>query len=112
MYLLFIQFLLLLYGVYENKKAIEVGSNYSLIQEYYFLSAIRDLENMLVSKEIPISKGIYTFLHGEVHYTINQSSPEGYKIEYKLYLLDNEAIHGTSYFNNEQNKMVKWVEIN
>ncbi|WP_193224529.1 competence type IV pilus minor pilin ComGG [Bacillus sp. B1-b2] len=111
-YLLFIQFLLLLYDVYQNKKAIEVEATHSIIQEYYFLSVIKEVENQLAHNEIASSKGIYSFINGEVHYTINSSSTQEYKIDYKLYHFNKKAVSGTSYFNKEQNRMVKWVEIN
>lgn len=111
-YLLVIQFLLLYFGVYLNKRGIEEEAISSLKQEYYFMSTLKDIENQLVSGVSPSLKGTYTYLHGDVSYVITQQSSVDYKIDYKLTLKENTSVSGTSYFNKTQNKMKKWVEIN
>ena len=111
-YLLFIQFLILFFGIYINKRTIELESVNSIMQEYYFLSALVDIEDQLVHNESPSSTGVYAFVNGDVYYTIVQQSSVDYKIDYQLWLSGKKPISGTSYFNKEQNKMIKWVEIN
>ncbi|WP_400242348.1 competence type IV pilus minor pilin ComGG [Niallia sp. JL1B1071] len=110
-YILFIHFLFVLYGLYENKKGIEISVNNNNMQEYYFLTSSKDVENQLATQDTPIIAGEKVFLHGQINYTITKNSATTYKIDYKLNLqgVKNQLV-ATSYYDNELHKMTKWVE--
>jgi len=110
-FILFIHFLLILYGLYENKKGIEISVKNSNMQEYYFLTSLKDIEEQLVSQENFVLTGTKIFLHGQVFYTITKDTATTYKIDYKLNLqgVSNQIV-ATSYFDMDQHKMTKWVE--
>lgn len=110
-YILFIHFLFVLYGIYVNKKGIDSGVKNSKIQEYYFLSSLKEIEHELSTNEHPDLSGTKTFLHGDVFYTMEKNSRTTFKIDYQLKMQDEiKPIYTISYFDMEQNKMTKWVE--
>ncbi|MDR4314411.1 Uncharacterised protein [Niallia circulans] len=110
-YILFIHFLFILYGIYVNKKGIDSGVKNSNIQEYYFLSSLKEIELDLSTKENPDLSGTKNFLHGNVFYTIEKNSRTTFKIDYQLKMQGGvKPIYAISYFDIEQNKMTKWVE--
>lgn len=110
-YILFIHFLFVLYGIYENKKGIEISVKSSNMQEYYFLTSLKEIEVQLATQENPVLSGAKTFLNGQVFYTITQNSATTYKIDYRLNIQGGaNQIVATSYYDNEQHKMTKWVE--
>ena len=110
-YILFIYFLFILYGIYVNKKGIEVSVKNSNMQEYYFLSTLKEIEYELSTEEHPELSGTKTFLHGDVFYTIEKNSRTTFKIDYQLIMKAGiKPIYAISYFDTEQNKMTKWIE--
>ncbi|EOR21677.1 DNA transport platform protein [Niallia nealsonii AAU1] len=110
-YILFIYFLFILYGIYVNKKGIEVSVKNSNMQEYYFLSSLKEIEHELSTEEHPELSGTKTFLHGNVFYTIEKNSRTTFKIDYQLNMKAGiKPIYAISYFDMEQNKMTKWIE--
>jgi len=110
-YILFISFLFILYGLYEKKKGIEISVRNSNMQEYYFLSSLKEIEYELSTEEHPELAGTKTFLHGNVFYTIEKNSSTTFKIDYQLNMQAGiKPIYAVSYFDMEQNKMTKWIE--
>jgi hypothetical protein len=110
-FLLFIHFLFLLYGIYETKKGIEISVKSSNMQEYYFLTSLLYIEEQLATQENPVLSGQKVFLHGQVFYTITQNSATTFKIDYKLNLQGGiNQVVATSYYDKEQHKMTNWVE--
>ena len=81
------------------------------MQEYYFLSSLKEIEYELSTEVHPELSGTKTFLHGNVFYTIEKNSRTTFKIDYQLNMKAGiKPIYAISYFDMEQNKMTKWIE--
>ena len=109
-YLLVICFFLVITGIFINEKKTYKDSKLLLVQEYYFMSTVKELEGELQSDNYKLS-GEYRYRKGEVTYSIEQISDILLKVEYRLYADKADPIIAYSYFDREENRMTKWVEL-
>ncbi|MCE4047067.1 MULTISPECIES: competence type IV pilus minor pilin ComGG [Bacillaceae] len=109
-YLLVICFFLVITGIYINEKRIYNDSKLLLIQEYYFMSTVKQLEEELRADRHMLT-GEFHYRTGEVAYTVEQVSDDVLKVEYRLFADKMEPMKAYSYFDRGENRMTKWVEV-
>ena len=83
-----------------------------LKQEYYFLSAVIQLETIFVREEEELFSGIFTYKDGEISYETSPITETLYMTTFTLQMASSPEIVGYSYFDKEEGKMIKWLERN
>ncbi len=81
-------------------------------QEYYMLSSIKKIERQLQSGESVPSKGKMTYLFGNMEYQIDLPYGSTQKITLTLVLKSGAMAGGYAYYDNNTQKIIKWVEKN
>jgi hypothetical protein len=83
-----------------------------LLEEYYMLISIKNVERKLQTGEIIAQKGAFPYLNGYVSYQADLPSGSTQKITFTLQLPTGETIVGNGYFDKNLKKLTKWVEKN
>lgn len=86
-------------------------SETSLKQEYYFLSSMKQVENIL-SEEDVVYTGVFIFKDGEVRYQTSKLTETLFMTTFTLRVDSISDILGYGYFDREEGKMIKWMERN
>ncbi|MFT8319438.1 MAG: competence type IV pilus minor pilin ComGG [Bacillus sp. (in: firmicutes)] len=108
---IFILFFLVMVQLYITKKQMtqEIKAMYS--QDYYLMSSLKNIEKKRSNEEELPNTGQYIYKHATVSYKITDYSSSVEKIEYSLIAPSNYRIWALSYYDKEQKKMTKWVEV-
>ena len=83
-----------------------------LKQEYYFLSAVKGIEEQFLEEESVKVSGVYSFMDGEVNYQTVKVTDSLYRVTFRLKIMDLQEIEGTGYYDKDFQKMIKWNEKN
>ena len=94
----------------EKRFLVEVEKN--LDKEYYFISAIKEVELLLNSEEINDTAGSISYSQGNIDYKIIPVTSKLLQITFKMQLYDYPRRTGTAYYDKDLKKMIKWVENN
>jgi hypothetical protein len=92
----------------ERKQAHE--TSVLLQEEFYFLSSVKKVENMLQSGgQIP-AKGTINFQNGKADFQAD--SPAGYlqKVQFTLRLNSGETMNGKGFIDTRLKRFVKWAD--
>ncbi|MGG1679836.1 competence type IV pilus minor pilin ComGG [Neobacillus sp. NRS-1170] len=94
----------------ERKMVHETGT--ILQEEYYFLSAVKKMENLFQSVGAIPLKGTLVYQKGNMGY--QAETPAGYvqKVNFTLTLYSGETAYGIGYFETRTKKLIKWIEMN
>ncbi|WP_445490478.1 competence type IV pilus minor pilin ComGG [Niallia sp. 03133] len=111
LFILFTTFFLVMINLYLNKKQMVQETKAVYRQDYYLMSTVKVIEKKLSNgEEFPLI-GSYVYPNGTVSYKITKYSPTLEKVEYNFKANPNYHIWGMSYFDKEQKKMTKWLEL-
>ncbi|QED48614.1 competence type IV pilus minor pilin ComGG [Cytobacillus dafuensis] len=83
-----------------------------LKQEYYLLSSMKRVENILIEGDEELFSGFFTFTDGTIRYETSQLTATLYMVTFNLKIGSYPDIKGFGYFDEESGKMIKWVERN
>lgn len=86
-------------------------SEASLKQEYYFLSSMKQMEDIL-SEEDKVYTGVFIFKDGEVRYQISKLTETLFMTTFMLRADSISEVLGYGYFDSEEGRMIKWLERN
>lgn len=112
--------IILLFGVlitmYIEFHLLEVRffkeSEMILKQEYYLLSSVKRVESTFIMDEDFTSGGVFIFSDGKVTYETSKLTDTLFLTTYSLQIGSIPEILGYSYFDEEEGKMIKWLERN
>lgn len=82
-----------------------------LVGEYYLLAASKKVETVILQEDVE-SVGMFNYSNGNVSYEISTLSENLSMITFQLTLDTGERWQATAYYDYEQQKMVKWMELN
>jgi competence protein ComGG len=83
-----------------------------LMEEYYMLVSIKNVERKLQSGEPITPKGSFPYLKADVNYQADLPIGSSQKITFTLQLPSGETIVGIGYFDKNLKKLTKWIEKN
>ncbi|MBS4191272.1 hypothetical protein KHA94_13870 [Bacillus sp. FJAT-49705] len=83
-----------------------------LKQEYYLLSSMKRVENILIEGDEELFSGFFTYTDGTIHYESSQLTETLFMVTFNVKIGSYPDIKGFGYFDEESGKMIKWVERN
>ncbi|HYK72377.1 MAG TPA: competence type IV pilus minor pilin ComGG [Pseudoneobacillus sp.] len=98
--------------LYLSEKQLHQASKVILRQEYYMHSAVKKIEEGLVSNNISIGTGQFAFKKGIVLYKVESYSSLLLRVTFTVKLNTLEEAAGISIYDKNQKKMIKWIEKN
>lgn len=107
--LLFSFFLAYFTEQYILEKKIFTTSEKILMQEYYMVFAVKEVERSLQHAE-PIVTGTFEYTNGSVSYFIEDISEEIMHVTFQGELATAEQWSGIGFYDKREQKMIKWKE--
>lgn len=81
-----------------------------LLEEYYLLISIKNVERKLKLGESIAQKGTFSYQSGYVNYTADSPTGSTQKITFTLQLPSGETFVGIGYFDKNLKTLTKWIE--
>ncbi|MED1468223.1 competence type IV pilus minor pilin ComGG [Bacillus salipaludis] len=81
-----------------------------LQEEYYFLSSIKKVENMLTSTGTIQTKGSFKYINGTMDYQAEVPVSSVQKVNFTLRFSSGITVVGIGYFDIKLKRMVKWTD--
>jgi hypothetical protein len=104
-------FLVIVTQQHIAEKRFVKNSEIIRLQEYYMLCAIKQAESMLMSDNIPLA-GRMEFKQGTVTFNKTSLLESVDEVTFTLILDTGERFIGIGTYDNELDRMVKWIERN
>lgn len=94
-----------------SKRMIARETSVILQEEYYYLSSVKKIENLLQSSGSIPAKGVIPYWNGTMTYEAN--APIGYsqKVQFSLQMKTGETVTGYGTFDTRSKKLIKWQEL-
>ncbi|WNS74213.1 competence type IV pilus minor pilin ComGG [Bacillus sp. DTU_2020_1000418_1_SI_GHA_SEK_038] len=83
-----------------------------LKQEYYLISSLKRIEDILLTEDEDQYTGVFSFSDGEVHYETAKITDTLLMSTFNLRIGTNIEMLAYGYFDKEEGKMIKWIEKN
>ncbi|MDQ6599633.1 hypothetical protein E2K98_15410 [Bacillus salipaludis] len=81
-----------------------------LQEEYYFLSSIKKVENMLTSTGTIQTKGSFKYINGTMDYQAEVPVSSVQKVNFTLRFSSGITVVGIGYFDIKLKRMIKWTD--
>lgn len=81
-----------------------------LLEEYYFLSSIKKVENMLTSTGTIQTKGSFKYINGAMDYQAEAPISSVQKVNFTLRFSSGITVIGIGYFDIKLKRIIKWAE--
>lgn len=81
-----------------------------LQEEYYFLSSIKKVENMLSSTGTIQAKGSFKYINGTMDYQAEVPGGSVQKVNFTLRFSSGITVVGIGYFDIKLKRMIKWTD--
>ncbi|WP_413361256.1 competence type IV pilus minor pilin ComGG [Robertmurraya sp. 2P01SA] len=110
--LLFSGFLALNFHQYSIEKSLQFELAEFERNQFMFMQSFKKVENQLSNTEEVEKTGIFYFENGTVTYQINELDSTQLQILFRLVTSTGAELEGFGYYDQNLEKMVKWLERN
>ncbi|MEH7390453.1 competence type IV pilus minor pilin ComGG [Bacillus sp. JJ1503] len=83
-----------------------------LKQEYYLLSSMKRMEDILIAEDEDQYTGVFSYSDGDVRYETAKLTDTLLMSTFNLRMGTNIEMLAYGYFDTEEGKMIKWIERN
>ncbi|MGG0716517.1 competence type IV pilus minor pilin ComGG [Robertmurraya massiliosenegalensis] len=110
--MLFSGFLALNFHQYSIEKSLQFELAEFERNQFMFMQSFKKVENQLSNTEEVEKTGIFYFENGTVTYQINELDSTQLQILFRLVTSTGAELEGFGYYDQNLEKMVKWLERN
>lgn len=110
--ILFSTVLLICIEQYLTEKRMFIETETILKQDYYLLTTVKKLESTFAATELTPGTGSFAFNGGQADYSMLEFADRLWEITIKIKTGTGVEIIGFAYYDQDRQKMIKWIEKN